>query len=111
MKTSMNKALSRLGLAQRAGKLVTGEETVLKAIRGGEAKLVILARDASENTGKKVADKCGSYGVPLLVGFTRSELGRSVGKPERVMFAVTDQGFADMIAGGWVQHSEVENIE
>lgn len=106
-----NKVLSRLGLAMRAGKLVTGEETVLKAIRGGEAKLVVLAQDASDNTGKKLADKCGSYKVPLVVGFTRYELGWAVGKPERVMFAVTDQGFANMIAGGWVQHSEVENIE
>ncbi|WP_276352458.1 L7Ae/L30e/S12e/Gadd45 family ribosomal protein [Cohnella caldifontis] len=109
--TTGNKALSRLGLAMRAGKLVTGEETVLKAIRAGEAKLVVLAGDASENTGKKLADKCGSYGVPLVTGFTRYELGWAVGKPERVMFAVTDQGFADLIAGGWVQHSEVENIE
>lgn len=108
---TQSKALSRLGLAMRAGKLATGEETVLKAIRAGEAKLVLLARDAAENTGKKLADKCGSYGVPMLTGFTRYELGQAVGKPERVMFAVTDQGFADLIADGWVQHSEVENIE
>jgi ribosomal protein L7Ae-like RNA K-turn-binding protein len=106
-----NKVLSRLGLAMRAGKLTTGEETVLKAIRAGEAKLVLLAQDASDNTAKKLADKCGSYGVPLLVGFTRYELGWAVGKPERVMFAVTDRGFANMIAGGWVHHTEVENID
>jgi ribosomal protein L7Ae-like RNA K-turn-binding protein len=111
MTKTSDKVLSRLGLAMRAGKLVTGEETVLKAIRGGEAKLVLMAADASENTGKKLADKCGSYGVPLLVGFTRFELGWAVGKPERVMFAVTDPGFANLIAGGWGQHSEVENIE
>jgi ribosomal protein L7Ae-like RNA K-turn-binding protein len=111
MTMAANKELSRLGLAMRAGKLVSGEETVLKAIRGGEAKLVIVAADASDNTRKKLADKCGSYGVPLVVGYTRFELGWAVGKPERVMFAVTDQGFASMIAGGWVQHSEVENID
>lgn len=85
----------------RAGKLVTGEETVLKAIRAGEAKLVVLSRDASGNTGKKLADKCATYGVPMVVGFTREELGGAVGKPERVMFAVTDQGFADLIADGF----------
>lgn len=109
--TASNKALSRLGLAMRAGKLASGEEIVLKAIRSGEAKLVLLARDASDNTGKKFADKCKSYGVPLLVGFTRYELGAAVGKPERVVFAVTDRGFADMLQVGWVHHSEVENIE
>ncbi|THF81225.1 L7Ae/L30e/S12e/Gadd45 family ribosomal protein [Cohnella fermenti] len=106
-----NKALSRLGLAMRAGKLVSGEEIVLKAIRSGEARLVLLAGDASDNTKKKVADKCESYKVELLIGFTRFELGGAVGKPERVLFAVTDKGFADMIRSGWVQHSEVENIE
>ncbi|TVX97622.1 YlxQ family RNA-binding protein [Cohnella terricola] len=110
MKTA-NKVLSRLGLATRAGKLISGEEIVLKAIRSGEAKLVLLAGDASGNTAKKISDKCKSYGVPLLVGFTRFELGSAVGKPERVMFAVTDRGFADMLAAGWNHHSEVENIE
>ncbi|QJD83334.1 YlxQ family RNA-binding protein [Cohnella herbarum] len=110
MKTA-NKVLSRLGLATRAGKLISGEEVVLKAIRSGEAKLVLLAGDASDNTTKKISDKCNSYQVPLLVGFTRFELGSAVGKPERVLFAVTDRGFADMLAKGWGHHSEVENIE
>ncbi len=105
------KTLSHLGLAMRAGKLVSGEETVLKAVRSGEAKLVVLAEDASDNTEKKLTDKCGSYDVPLVIGFTRYELGGAVGKPERVMFAVTDHGFAQLISGGFVQHSEVENIE
>ncbi|MFC5401980.1 L7Ae/L30e/S12e/Gadd45 family ribosomal protein [Cohnella soli] len=106
-----NKALSRLGLAMRAGKLISGEEIVLKAVRSGEAKLVLLAADASDNTTKKVKDKCNSYGVRLLIGHSRFELGSAVGKPERVLFAVTDRGFADMLIAGWVQHSEVENIE
>lgn len=110
MKTA-NKVFSRLGLATRAGKLISGEEVVLKAIRSGEAKLVLLAGDASDNTTKKISDKCNSYQVPLLVGFTRFELGSAVGKPERVLFAVTDRGFADMLAKGWGHHSEVENIE
>lgn len=109
--TMANKVLSRLGLAMRAGKLVSGEEVVLKALRSREAKLVLLAGDASDNTIKKITDKCKSYGVPLLIGFTRFELGSAVGKPERVLFAVTDRGFADMLSVGWGHHSEVENIE
>lgn len=103
--------MSRLGLATRAGKLVSGEEVVMKAIRSGDAKLVLLAEDAADNTRKKIQDKCNSYRVPLLVGFTRFELGAAVGKPERVLFAITDRGFADLLAAGWNHHSEVENIE
>ena len=64
----------------RAGKLVTGDEIVLKAIRSSEAKLVIVAGDASANTQKKFHDKCGTYKVPLVIGFDRDSLGSSIGK-------------------------------
>jgi ribosomal protein L7Ae-like RNA K-turn-binding protein len=37
----MSKTLSYLGLAMRAGKIVTGDEAVLKAVRSSEAKLVV----------------------------------------------------------------------
>lgn len=96
----MNKALSHLGLAMRAGKVVTGNEAVLKAIRSGEAKLVILAADASDNTQKKFRDKCGTYDIPLAIVFHRDELGASIGKDQRVALAVTDKGFAEMISRG-----------
>ncbi|GIP46624.1 ribosomal L7Ae/L30e/S12e/Gadd45 family protein [Paenibacillus sp. DXFW5] len=109
----MNKAqpLSGLGLAMRAGKLVTGDEIVLKAIRSGEAKLVILAGDASANTQKKFRDKCGTYKIPLMIGFDRETLGGSVGKPERVVLALIDQGFTELIRKAILKTSEVEYIE
>lgn len=50
----MSKTLSYLGLAMRAGKIVTGDEAVLKAVRSSEARLVVLAGDASDNTQKEV---------------------------------------------------------
>ncbi|AJS61521.1 L7Ae/L30e/S12e/Gadd45 family ribosomal protein [Paenibacillus sp. IHBB 10380] len=107
----MNKTLSRLGLAMRAGKIVTGDEIVLKTIRSSEAKLVILAGDASLNTQKKFRDKCGTYKIPLLIGFDRESLGTSIGKPNRVVLAITDQGFAEMISKPMGTMSEVEYIE
>lgn len=107
----MNKLFNQLGLATRAGKLVTGDELVLKTIRSSEAKLVIVAGDASSNTRKKFRDKCATYKVPLMIGFDRERLGTSVGRPERVVLALTDQGFADMIAKEIVKTSEVEYIE
>ncbi|KAF3478829.1 50S ribosomal protein L7, partial [Listeria monocytogenes] len=36
------KALSLLGLANRARKSTTGEELVLKAVRNGKAKMVLI---------------------------------------------------------------------
>ncbi|GIP33112.1 ribosomal L7Ae/L30e/S12e/Gadd45 family protein [Paenibacillus sp. J2TS4] len=103
-----NKLLSGLGLAMRAGKLVFGEEGVLDAIRTGKAKLVLLAMDASENTSKKFRDKCDSYHVPLIEYGTREQLGSSVGKAERVIIAVTDPGFAQMMVKAKANLAEVE---
>jgi len=92
-----HKFYSNLGLAMRAGKLVTGEESVLKAIRSGEAKLVLLAEDASAGTRKKMNDKCASYDVPLIECGNREMLGGSIGKEARVIVAVLDNGFANML--------------
>ncbi|SFJ23292.1 YlxQ family RNA-binding protein [Thermoflavimicrobium dichotomicum] len=93
----MNKLLNALGLAMRAGKVVSGEEFVIREVRAGKAKLVVLAKDAAKNTEKKLTDKCQSYQVPLIRFGTRQELGKAIGKAERVVIAVTDPGFAKMI--------------
>jgi ribosomal protein L7Ae-like RNA K-turn-binding protein len=103
--------LNRLGLAYRAGKLVSGDESVLKAIRSGQAALVIVAADASANALKKYRDKCTAYGIPFVQFAARSELGASIGKPERVVLAVTDPGFAGLIRGSLQIPKEVKDIE
>jgi ribosomal protein L7Ae-like RNA K-turn-binding protein len=90
----MNKFLQLLGLAMRAGKVVSGKEWVIREIRSGKAQLVILAEDAKKNTEKKVSDKCDFYNVPLLRYGTRKELGSAIGKETRVVIAITDRGFA-----------------
>ena len=54
---------SMLGLAMKAGKVVSGEFAVDKSIKDGSAWLVIIASDASDNTTKKFSDFSGN---PLL---------------------------------------------
>ena len=106
-----NGVFSYLGLAYRAGKLVSGEEGVLKKIRSGEAVLVLIAADASPNTLKKYQDKCHYYRVPFLQCGSRTEFGRSIGKDGRVIVAVTDPGFAAMIRKANEKPSEVKDID
>ena len=89
--------VSLLGLAYRARKVVSGEETVLQTIRKQKAKAVLLAGDASERTRKTITDKCRFYRVPLLIVTDRTTLGSAIGKRERVVAAVTDQGFGEKL--------------
>ncbi|WP_203332658.1 YlxQ family RNA-binding protein [Planococcus beigongshangi] len=86
--------LQILGLATRARMTITGEELTINEVRRGNAKLVIVAEDASENTSKKLQDKCSHYGADIQIFGTRAEIGHAIGKEERVVMAVTDAGFA-----------------
>lgn len=90
--------LQFLGLAARARKLISGEEMVVKEIRN-KAKLVIISSDASDNTMKKIQDKCKSYNVELHVFGDRTDLGHATGKEARVALAITDDGFAKKLSG------------
>lgn len=91
------KVAQMLGLAMRARKLITGEELVVSAVRSNQAKLVIIASDASANTAKKVTDKCSHYHVPCHQLSTRYDLGRAIGKDARVTMAITDSKLAESI--------------
>ena len=84
--------LNLLGLAQRAGRLISGEELVVDAIRKGQVKLVFLAQDAGPNLTKKITDKSKTYQVKVITAFSTLELSIAVGKSRKVL-AVTDAGF------------------
>lgn len=89
-----NKWMSLLGLANRARKITSGEELTVKEIRSGNAKLILLSEDASQNTTKKITDKCRSYKIPVKLVANREILGKAIGKEQRVVVAVLDNGFA-----------------
>ncbi len=86
------KILNLVGLAQRAGRLVSGEEFVVEAIRKQRVKLVFLANDAAGNLSKKITDKSKTYQVEVVTAFSTLELSAAVGKARKVL-AVTDAGF------------------
>ena len=88
---------SLFSLAQKAGKLVTGEFSCEKALRSKTAQLVIVAEDASDNTKKKFSQKCFHYKKPFYILFTKNELSSAIGKENRASFAVCDAGFAGRI--------------
>lgn len=85
---------SLLGLAMKAGRISSGEFMTEKAVKTSQAKLVIVAGDASDNTRKHFADMCAYYHVPLIVFGARDELGAAIGKEFRASLSVNDDGFA-----------------
>lgn len=88
-----DKVLSMIGLACRAGKIVSGEFSVEKSVKCGKAAMVVIAGDVSENTKKKFTNMCAYYKVPLCMYGTKESLGRATGKEYRASIAIQDEGF------------------
>ena len=61
-----NKVLGLLGLAEKAGKVRSGEFSTEKAVKSGKAGLVIVSEESSDNTKKMFRNMCTYYKVPYF---------------------------------------------
>ncbi len=103
----MDKLLNLIGLAQKAGRLAVGEEPTGAAARARDARLILVAADAAENSVRRVrhfadAGQC----LWCRIGADKDALGRAVGCSSCAMLAVTDIGFAEAIAGKLAEGDE-----
>ena len=89
--------LSLIGLAAKAGRIVSGEFASEKSVRTGRARMVILAGDSSGNTKKKFRNMCASHQVPLMEVSDKDTLGKVIGRQQRSSIALEDDGFAEAI--------------
>ena len=89
--------LGLLGLCKKAGGLVCGTQMICDTLKENKPVcMVLMAKDVSENTGKRLSDRCRYYGVRLEhMNVTVGELAHALGKSgELAAVAVTDKNFA-----------------
>lgn len=91
-----NKTLNLLGLAQRAGFIVSGEDNVINALQKQRLKIVFVASDASSKTIDKFVKKCYFYKVECNLDFTCEELSQALGKSRKII-GLIDQGFYETL--------------
>ncbi|MDY4920814.1 MAG: ribosomal L7Ae/L30e/S12e/Gadd45 family protein [Phascolarctobacterium sp.] len=94
-----NKEAFALGLAQKAGKVVSGDFAVRTALKAGSARLLVLAADTAPNSKKELRYLAEQAGVPVIELLTRWELGGAMGKGQRAAACITDSNFASMLLG------------
>lgn len=92
-----SKVISLLGLAMKSGNVVSGEYQTLDAVRKKKAALVLVSKDASDNTKKLFFDKCAFYQIPVTEYGMKEDLGRAIGKDLRSSLAVCEVGLATAI--------------
>ena len=93
----VDRVLSMLGIAAKAGNVVSGEFSTEKAVETGKAYLVIVSEEASDNTKKMFENMTDFYEVPCFYYGTKEDLGRAIGKQFRASLAVTDENLAKAV--------------
>ena len=94
--TDEARLLSSLGLAARAGAVIIGVPLICAAMKKGTdkaPKTVFEASDSSDNTHKRLCDRCAFYGVKRVrLGCDGMALAAALGKTSTVAaVAVTDE--------------------
>lgn len=90
------KILNLLGLAKKAGKMVTGEDGVILGLQKKEVKIVFVAKDASDQTKDKFDKKCFFYKVDCVFDLSCEEISNAIGSDRKVI-GITDAGFTKAI--------------
>ena len=108
----MHNILTLIGLCKRAGMLEVGEEPVEAVARAKDARVLLLAEDAADNTARRVRHfaEMGNC-MWLRIPFTKNELGAALGRNSCAIVAVTDIGFACNIVGRLAQEDPVRYDE
>lgn len=97
-KKTPDRVLSSLGLAKRAGKVITGTEMVQDAVRSGKALMVIAASDISDNSRKKLTNTCAHYNTELFEYADMQMLSAALGQKKLITsVAITDENFKILI--------------
>lgn len=88
----MNKCYGMLGIATKAGKLVSGTDAVVDSLKKKQAKLVIVAEDASDKTKKEINFLCSKakFNIPLVIFGNIDENSHAIGKRNRAIIAILD---------------------
>jgi len=98
--TAEERTLRALGLCAKARALVVGTPMICEALRGKRKPYLVLAASAnSENTQKRLRDKCAYYGVRIVELQTDGDrLALAIGKQGRVAaVAVTDPNLCRLV--------------
>ena len=84
-----------IAMANKAGRIVSGSDKVMDALRKGNVSLLILAEDISSESAAKFLAIAGKTGVDSFRFSLKDQLGSPLGKDIRSVVAVAPGPFAD----------------
>ena len=87
--------LNLIGMARKAGSVVSGSTSVLQELAKPSARFLVVAIDAAEGTAGKILNRAKGSEVPFVKMFNKQTLGSAVGRDERRHLVLTNEQFAN----------------
>lgn len=106
-----SKIRSYMGFAKKSGNLSSGYNTCVFGMKKGKIKLLVITKDISENTGKKIVKEAKKYQVDYRIYGRSDELSHAAGTSGRSIFGISDENFANVILKEIDQSVEGEKEE
>lgn len=97
MLVNINKVLGMIGLATKAGAMKYGADVVEENIKKGKAKIVIIAKDASQRTKNNFEMLCQNKNIPFVVLCSKEEISKAIGKTNKAVITIINKSFSDEI--------------
>lgn len=86
-----------LGLARKAGCLLSGSEQVRDGLKHKKGTLLLIAEDASERTAEELRTMAERNRIAWRIFGEKEKLGQALGKGVRTAVLVTDSGFGKAV--------------
>ena len=86
-----------MGFAQKAGKLVSGENTVEARAKERSAKLLLVAEDAPSHTKERMAGIAQRFHLQYAEFGEKNRIGQSIGKSPRNVVLILDKDLAEQM--------------
>jgi ribosomal protein L7Ae-like RNA K-turn-binding protein len=93
----IRKLKSMLGIAEKSGKLKSGNYQVEEAVKEGKAFLVLVAENGSKRTIKSYQDMCSFYETPIYIDGTIDEISQAIGKTNRAAICINDRSLGEAL--------------
>jgi len=91
-------ALRLIGIARRAGRVAIGTRSVKERASVGDVRVVIIARDVTDNAERRVLPLLEALDVPVVRCGTRQTLGAAVGRGPLAVVGIQDRALATGVA-------------
>lgn len=84
-----------IGLATKAGRIVSGTDACLEAMQKEKVNLVLIAQDSSNRTKTTFKQEAQKYNIAIYEVLSIEKMSKAMGKVNKAVIGIKDVGFSN----------------